>query len=63
MGRGQEMMKQVQEALAGFEEAVVRREHKGLLESKVSLQQDVDNARQRVVDVVVALVRAGEKSV
>ncbi len=60
MGRGQEMMKQVQDALHGFEEAIVKREHKGMLESKVPLQQEVDKTRQRVVDVVVALVRANE---
>lgn len=60
MGRGQEMMKQVQEALHSFEEAIVKREHKGILEGKVPLQQEVDNARQHIVDVVVALVRANE---
>jgi hypothetical protein len=62
MGRGQEMMQQLQEVLAEFEEAVKRREHKGLLESKVALQQDVDKARDRVVEVVVALVRAGNRA-
>ncbi len=60
MGRGQEMMKQVQDALHGFEEAIVKREHKGMLEGKVPLQQEVDKARQHVVDVVVALVRTTE---
>jgi hypothetical protein len=54
------MMQELQEALGAFEEAIVRRENKKLLESKVSLQQDVDKQRQKVVDVVVGLVR-GQK--
>ncbi len=60
MGKGQAMMQELQEALGAFEEAIVRRENKKLLESKVSLQQDVDKQRQKVVDVVVGLVR-GQK--
>ena len=56
------MMKQIQEALTGFEEAVVRRENKKLLETKIPLQQGVDKARDRVVQVVVELVRANERT-
>ncbi len=58
MGTGRESLQRVQQALTEFENAVIRREHKKLLESKISLQQDVDTARQRVVDVVVQLVTA-----
>jgi hypothetical protein len=53
---GREYVQQVQKALSGYEDAIVHREHKKLLESKVSLQQEVDTARQKVVDVVVDLV-------
>jgi hypothetical protein len=59
MSRGKEMMKKVQDALRSFEEAIVAREARRI-GSKVALQQDVDNAREAVVDVVVALVRAKE---
>ncbi len=59
MSRGKEMMKKVQDALRSFEEAIVAREARRI-GSKVALQQDVDNAREAVVDVVVALVRAEE---
>ncbi len=56
MGKGQEYVKRVQEALDGFENAVVRRENKGLMESKVALQQEVDRARERVLEVVAKIV-------
>ncbi len=58
MSEGREHLKQVQEALRKFEEAVVDREKHKFLESKVSRQQAVDQARERVVDVVVKLVTA-----
>ncbi len=53
---GREYVQLVQKALSEYEDAIMRREHKKLLESKVSLQQDVDSARQKVLDVVVDLV-------
>lgn len=56
MGKGQEYVKRVQEALDGFEKAVARRENKGVMESKVSLQQEVDRARERVLEVVAKIV-------
>jgi hypothetical protein len=56
MGKGQEYVKRVQEALDGFEKAVVRRENKGLMESKVALQQEVDRAREHVLEVVAKIV-------
>jgi hypothetical protein len=37
---------------------VKEREHPGLLRNKVALQQDVDTARQRVVEVVVQIAVA-----
>lgn len=58
MSEGREYLRQVQEALRKFEEAVVDREKHKFLESKVSRQQAVDQARERVVDVVVKLVTA-----
>jgi len=58
MSTGRENLQKVQHALSEFEGSIVHREHKKMLESKVSLQQDVDAARQRVIDVVVELVTA-----
>jgi len=58
MSVGKEYLHQLHEALAGFEEAIARREHPGLLRSKIPLRQQVDNARQKVVDVVVEIVTA-----
>ncbi len=60
MAGGKEMMKQVQDALSAFEESIVAREHKGMLGSKVALQQEVDKTRDAVVSVVVRLVRRDE---
>lgn len=56
MSVGKEYLRQIHDVLAVFEEAIKNREHPGFTGSKVSLQQDVDKARQRVVDVVVELV-------
>ena len=56
MREGHEYVHQLQKALSEYEDAIVHREHKKLLESKVSLQQDADNARQKVVDTVVDIV-------
>jgi hypothetical protein len=39
----------------------VKREHKKLLDDPIVLQQDVDAARQRVVDTMVELVRAAQE--
>ncbi len=56
MSRGKEMMKKLQDALGAFEDAIVAREARRI-GSKVVLQQEVDNAREAVVNVVVTLVR------
>ena len=58
MSVGKEHLQKLHEALAHFEAAIKQREHPGLLRNKVSLQQDVDIARQRVVDIVVQVVVA-----
>ena len=58
MSEGHEYLKQIQDALRKFEEAVVEREKHKLMESKVTRQQAVDNAREKVVEVVVRLVTA-----
>lgn len=61
MPGGKEMMQQLQGALGKFEEAIKRREHANLLDSKVTMQQEVDHARERVVEVVVDLVRGARQ--
>ena len=58
MSEGREYLKQVQDILRKFEEAVVEREKHKLLDSKFSRQQAVDTAREKVVQVVVKLVTA-----
>ena len=58
MSEGREYLKQIQDALRKFEEAVVEREKHKLLESKVIRQQTVDTARENVVEIVVKLVTA-----
>lgn len=45
-------------ALDEFEEAVKKHEHFHLIESEVTQRQDVDRARQKVLDAVVKLVKA-----
>ncbi len=56
MGKGMEYQQRIQEALGAFEAAIVRREHKQVLESKVPLQQEVDRARAKVLEVVAKVV-------
>jgi len=56
MGKGTEYQQRIQEALAAFEEAIVRRENKKVLESKVPLQQEADRARAKVLDVIAKVV-------
>ena len=59
MSRGKEMMKKLQDSLAKFEGAIVARESRHI-GGKVVLQQEVDKAREAVVNVVVTLVRGEE---
>lgn len=56
MSKGMEDQLRIQEALGAFEAAIVRREHKQMLESKVPLQQEVDRARAKVLEVVAQVV-------
>ncbi len=56
MGKGMEYQQRIQEALEAFEAAIVRRENKKVLESKVPLQQDADRARARLLDVIAKVV-------
>jgi hypothetical protein len=58
MGKGKEYQQQINEALDAFETAIVRREQRSLLESKVPLQQEVDRARAKVLEVVAKVVAA-----
>lgn len=56
MSVGKEYLKQIHDALAAFEEAIKRRENPGFFAGKVGLQQDVDSARDKVVQAVVDIV-------
>lgn len=56
MSVGKEYLHRIHEALAAYEDAIKRREHPEMLASKVSLQQDVDKARQKLVDTVVDII-------
>ncbi len=56
MGKGHDNLHRLNEAVSAFEESVVSREHKKLLETKVPLQQAVDHARHRLVKTVVDMV-------
>ena len=58
MGEGHDYLKQVQDALRKFEEAVIEHQKHKLLDSKVARKQNVDHAREKVVEVVVKLVTA-----
>jgi hypothetical protein len=59
-GTGKDYLHSVNEALRNYEDAIIQREKFKPLESKVTRQQDVDSARQKVVDVVVEIV-TGER--
>ena len=56
MSKGMEYQRRIQEALAQFEAAVVRRENKKMLESGVPLQQEADRARDHVLQEVAKVV-------
>jgi hypothetical protein len=47
----------VREALQTFEAAIIEREKLSLVASKVMRQQEVDRARARVIDEIMALTR------
>jgi hypothetical protein len=55
---GKEYLHSVNETLRNYEDAIIQREKFRPLESKVTRQQDVDHARQKVIDVLVEIVTA-----
>jgi hypothetical protein len=59
-GTGKDYLHSVNEALRNYEDAIIQREKFRPLESKVARQQNVDHARQKLVDVVVEIV-TGER--
>jgi hypothetical protein len=48
----------VRRAMQEFEDAIVTREKWSIVESKVMKQQEVDRARERVIEEVMELVRS-----
>lgn len=62
MGKGHEFLHRLSETLMAFEQAVVKREHKRMLDSAVSLQQDVDEARQRVIEAAVEIAKEARET-
>jgi hypothetical protein len=56
MSMGKEHLHRIHSALSDFESAVINREKWKPLDSKITRQQDVDHARQKIVDVFVDLV-------
>ena len=56
MSVGKEYLRRIHEVLAEFEEAVKQHANPGVLGASVALQQNVDRARQNVVEVVVDIV-------
>jgi len=51
-------MDPVRKALQEFEDAIVTREKWSIVESKVMKKQDVDRARERVMEEIMELVRS-----
>lgn len=60
--KGKEFLRRLTDALATFEQAVVRRERKGFLDSAVTLQQEVDSARQRVIEAAVEIAKEAREA-
>jgi hypothetical protein len=56
MTKGHEYLSRIHTPLREFEEAVVERQKFKLMESKVTRQQTVDHARQKLIDAVVKIV-------
>ncbi|HEY6853588.1 MAG TPA: hypothetical protein VI139_05025 [Gemmatimonadales bacterium] len=56
MSVGKEYLRRIHEALAQFETAIKEHANPGVLGASVAAQQNVDRARQNVVDVVVDIV-------
>lgn len=60
MGLGKEFLGPVRDALRNFEDAV-RKDQKLGFESKAVRRQDVDRARERVMDAVMELAKKLEE--
>ena len=56
MRTGREYLQEVNRAINKFEDAIVQRENKKMLESKIPLQQDAARARENLVETVVKIV-------
>jgi len=56
MSTGREYLARIHEKLRAFEEAVVEREKFKPLDSKVTRQQDVDSARDKLLETIVDIV-------
>ncbi len=56
MRTGREYLQEVNRAINKFEDAIVHRENKKMLESKIPLQQDAARARENLVETVVKIV-------
>jgi hypothetical protein len=53
---GKEYLSRIHERLRNFEQAVVDREKFKPLESKIMRQQEVDTARDKVIEIIVDIV-------
>lgn len=62
MSKGREFLHRLNQSLLEFERAVARREHKKLWDSAVSLQQDVDHARQKVIEIAVQIAKEAREA-
>lgn len=60
MSRGKEFLHRVHEVLGEFEDAV--RRERGLFGSTVARRQDVDNARQKVIETIVQVVKEAQEA-
>ncbi len=56
MRTGREYLQEVNRAINLFEDAIVHRVNKKMLESKIPLQQDAARARENLVETVVKIV-------
>ena len=56
MSSGREYLSRIHERLRNFEQAVVDREKFKPLESKVTRQQEVDTARDKLIQCIVDIV-------
>jgi hypothetical protein len=56
MSTGREYLARIHEKLRAFEEAVIEREKFKPLDSKVTRQQDVDTARDKLMETIVDIV-------